>query len=277
VLAARNIAKVLLLLGGLVAVLTALGWWIGELAGASAFFAVALVIAVALYWYGPRIVLTSFDAREVTLIEAPRFVLAAQRLAADAGLPAPRTYLLDDAYPVALSVGRGPGDLAIAVSRGVLALSGEAELDGLIAHELAHGRHRDVTIQTPTVLLALWLLEASRLGGRLSRALLFVFAPIAASLVAALLSPRRDLAADRWAVALCGSPHGLADALARLDQAMELVDFRGASPATEPLYAVSPFGHDRLAAMFSSHPTVDDRVRRLRSLDPDWSDRLHRP
>jgi heat shock protein HtpX len=119
----------------------------------------------------------------------------------------------------------------------------------------------------------MWLLEGSRVGGWLSRALLTVLAPVAASLVAAVLSPNRDLAADIYAAALCGSPHGLAEALLRLEHAMEVVAFRGANPATEPLFALSPFGHDRLAAMFTSHPPVEERVRRLRALDPEWRDR----
>jgi heat shock protein HtpX len=149
-----------------------------------------------------------------------------------------------------------------------------AELEGILAHELAHGRRRDVTLQTPVVVLAVWLIEASRIGGWLQRSLLFVLAPVAASLVHITLSPKRELAADSEAARICGSPHSLADALVRLEQAMDLVEFRGASPATEPLYVVSPFGDDRLAAMFSTHPPLAERIRRLRELDPGWRERL---
>jgi heat shock protein HtpX len=172
-------------------------------------------------------------------------------------------------------VGRGAGDVAIAVSRGLLGLLPPAELEGILAHELAHGRHRDVTIQTPVVLIALWLIEASRIGGWLERTLLYILAPIGAALVQVMLSPKREFAADARAAEICGSPHGLAGALVRLDQAMERIEFRGASPATEPVYTLNPFGREeRLAAMFASHPPLEDRVEKLRELDPDHQDRM---
>jgi heat shock protein HtpX len=272
--AARNIAKTVLLLGGFVASLSVLGWWLGGFRLGSVFFVVTMLMAGTIHWYGPRVILASLGARELTLAEAPILHTTAERLAAAAGVPRPKLYVIEDGHPTAFSVGRGAGDYGIALSRGMVAMAPPAELEGILAHELAHARHRDVTIQTPVVLLAVWLIEASRIGGVLERALLFVLAPIAAALVNVLLSPRRELAADRAAAAACDSPHPLADALLRLEQAMELIEFRGASPATEPLYIVSPFGPDRLAAMFTTHPPLEERIRRLRELDPDWRERL---
>jgi len=108
---------------------------------------------------------------------------------------------------------------------------------------------------------------------RLSRALLYVLGPVAASFVHLLLSPRREFEADRLAAALCESPHGLADALLRLEQASELVSFQ-ASPATEPLYTINPLAEEGLAKLFVTHPPVGERVRRLRELDPDWREKL---
>ncbi len=143
----------------------------------------------------------------------------------------------------------------------------------MIAHELAEIRHRDVVVQTPVVVLAGWLVEASRIGGWLQRALLFVLAPIAASLVQILLSSRREFAADLRAADICDSPHGLADALIRLEQVNELVEF-SASPVTEPLYTVNPFEPVGLAAMFSTHPPIGERVARLRALDSEWREKL---
>jgi heat shock protein HtpX len=148
-----------------------------------------------------------------------------------------------------------------------------AELEGTLAHELAHIRHRDVVVQTPAVVLAGWLVEWSRIGGFLERALLFVLGPVAASVVHLLVSPKREFAADRAAAAICGTPHGLADALVRLEQAQELVGFR-ASPVTEPLYTVNPFEPVGLAAVFVTHPPIGERVQRLRALDPEWRERL---
>lgn len=271
--AARNVAKAWLLLGGFAATLTALGWWLGEFRIATLFFVVGLLMAATVYWYGPRIVLASLGARELLFAEAPQLHGAVERLAGAAGVERPKLYLLADGHPRALSVGRGASASGIAVSQGLLGIAAPAELEGLLAHELAHVRHRDVVVQTPAVLLAGWLVEASRVGGFLERALLFVLGPVAASVVQLLLSPKREFAADGFAAEVCGSPHGIADALIRLEQAQELVSFR-ASPVTEPLYTVDPFASEGLAALFSTHPPVGERVQRLRALDPEWREKL---
>jgi heat shock protein HtpX len=271
--AARNIAKAVVLIGGLVAVLTLLGWWMGGVRLAIFFFVVAAVIAATAYWHGPRILLGSVAARELRLAEAPALHATVETLAARAGVPRPRLFLMTDGHPRSLSVGRGAHGGAIAVSQGLLAISAPAELEGVLAHEIAHLRHRDVVVQTPVVVLAGALVEASRIGGFLERALLFVLGPVAAALVHVLLSPKRELDADRTAAAICGSPHGLADALIRLEQAIELVEFQ-ASPVTEPLYIVNPFADEGLAALFATHPPIGQRVHRLRELDPDWKEKL---
>jgi len=270
-LVGRNFFKVTVLLGGFVVALTAFGWWLGSYRGASVFFVVALLMVATLHVYGARALLQSLGARELLLAEFPAAHSTAERLAATAGIARPRLYMIDHSYPLVLSVGRGASDAGIALSRGFLSLATPTELEGVLAHEIAHARHRDITIQTPVVLIAVWLIEASRIGGYLQRALLYLLAPIAASLVHITLSPNREFAADAAAAAYCTSPHGLASALGALDQAMQFFEFK-ASPATEPLYIVSPFGADRLASMFSTHPPVDQRVQRLRQLDPDWQE-----
>lgn len=272
-LAARNVAKAFLLLGGFVALFAAIGWWINGLRLASVFFVVCLLMAATLYWYGPRIVLASLGARELTLAEGALLHTSVERLALRAGVARPRVYVLPDGHPRAFAVGRGAAASGIALSQGLLAALPPAELEGVIAHELAKVKHRDVVVQTPVVVLAGWLVEASRIGGWLERALLFVLAPVAASLVQVLLSPKRIFAADRAAARICESPHALADALIRLEQAIELVTFQ-ASPVTEPLYTVNPFEPVGLAAMFSTHPPIGKRVQRLRELDPEWRAKL---
>ena len=143
----------------------------------------------------------------------------------------------------------------------------------MLAHELAHVRNRDVLVQTTAVVTAAVIVEASRIGGFLERALLVVLGPVAAAFVHLLLSAKREFDADRLAATVCESPHGLADALIRLEQAAELVEFR-ASPATEPLYTLNPFVEEGLAGLFVTHPPLADRVQRLRELDPDWRDKL---
>jgi len=197
-----------------------------------------------------------------------------ERLASSAGVVKPKLYVLPDAYPRALSAGRGAGGgSGLAISTGLLGVASPAELEGILAHELAHLRHRDVLVQTIAVIGATTLVETSRIGGALQRALLFLLGPVAAAFVHLLLSQKREFEADRFAAGLCQSPHGLADALVRLEQAMELVPFE-ASPATEPLYTTNPFAEEGLAALFNTHPPVTARIQRLRELDPDWREKL---
>ena len=273
-LALRNVLKAWLLLATFSLALAAVGWRFGGYRLALLFLGSAVMLAGALYAYADRIVMGMVGARELVLGEAPALHSTVEALASRAGVVKPRLYVLPDGYPRALSAGRGAGGGAgLALSVGLMGVASPAELEGIIAHELAHLRHRDVLVQTVAVVVATAIVEASRLGGVLQRALLFVLGPLAAAFVHLLLSPKREFEADRFAAGLCDSPHGLADALVRLEQAMQLVAFE-ASPATEPLYTTNPFADEGLAALFASHPPVGERVRRLRELDPDWRARL---
>jgi heat shock protein HtpX len=271
--AIRNVCKAWLLLLGLCAVLGAFGWWIEGYRVASIFVFCGLLLGAADYWFADRVAMGMVGARELLPGEAPLLHSSVERLAARAGVVKPRLYVISDGFPRALSAGRGAMHSALAVSTGMLGWAAPAEVDGLLAHEVAHVKNRDVLIQTTAVVLAGSLLEVSRVGGWLSRALLYVLGPVAASFVHLLLSPRREFEADRLAASLCESPHGLADALLRLEQASGLVSFQ-ASPATEPLYPINPFAEEGLARMFVTHPPVAERVRRLRDLDPDWREKL---
>ena len=268
-----NLLKVWLLLAGACAAVGAIGWPLGGYRLVSLLVFFTLLVAAAAYWYGDRVVLGMVGARELPIGESPGLHATLVGLAALASVSKPRLYLLNDGHPRALSAGRGSRGSSIAVSRGLLAAAPPAELEGVLAHELAHIRNRDVLVQTAAVIVAGALVETSRIGGWFQRALLFVLGPLAAAIMHLLLSPKREFAADRAAAALCGSPHGLADALIRLEQAAELVEFR-ANPATEPLYTFNPFAEEGLAALFVTHPPVSERVRRLRELDPDWREKL---
>lgn len=271
--AARNLLKVWVFVIALVAVLGLLGWAAGGYRLLSSVVFCALLAAAAAYWYSDRVVMGMVGARELPLAEAPAVHSTLERLAARAGVVKPKLYLIRDGHPRALAAGRGPRGAAIAVSQGLLAAAPPAELDGILAHELAHVRSRDVVTQEAVVVLAAALVELTSIGGFLQRVLLFVLGPLAAAPVHLLLSPRREFAADRFAAEMCESPHGLADALLRLELAGELVEFR-ANPATEPLYTVNPFEPGGVAAMFATHPPTEERVRRLRELDPDWREKL---
>ena len=269
----RNVVKAWLLLAGVCGVLAFAGWSIGGVRLLSIFVFCGLLLVIGAFWTFDRVVLGMVRARELPLAEAPLLHSTVERLAALAGVVKPKLYVIPDGMPLALATGRGPGSSALAVSSGCVVACPPAELEGVLAHELAHVKHHDVALQTAVVVLAASMIELSRIGGWLERALLFVLGPLAAACVHVLLSPKREFEADRRAAELCGSPHGLADALLRLEQAAELVDFK-ASPATEPLWTFNPFLEEGLAALFVTHPKVEDRVRRLRGLDPDWRDKL---
>jgi heat shock protein HtpX len=272
-LVVRNVLKAWALFFGACGVLGALGWFLGEYRLLSIFVFCGALLAAALYWYADRVAVGLVRARELPVGEAPALHSTVERLAALAGVAKPRLYLIDDGLPRALAAGRGIRGSAVAVSAGLLAAASPAELEAVVAHELAHIRHRDVIVQTSVVVLAATLLELSRIGGWFQRVLLWFLGPIAAAFVHLMLSPKREFLADAGAAAICQSPHPMADALVRLDQAAELVSFAG-SPATEPLYTINPFMEEGLAALFVTHPPVGERVRRLRELDPDWREKL---
>lgn len=271
--AIRNVVKAWALLFGLCGALGAFGWWLNGYRVASVFVFCGLLLGLAAYWYSDRVAMGMVGARELLPGEAPALHSTVERLAMRARVVKPRLYVIPDGFPRAVSAGRGVASSVLAVSTGLLALPAPAEVEGVVAHEIAHVRHRDVLVQTTAVVIASSLVELSRVGGWLSRALLYVLGPVAASFVHLLLSPRREFEADRLAAELCDSPHGLADALLRLEQASELVEFRG-SPATEPLYTINPFVEQGLAGLFVTHPPVAERIRRLRDLDPDWRQKL---
>jgi heat shock protein HtpX len=269
----RNVLKAWALLVGACAIFALIGWGLGGYRLLSIFVFCGALLAGALYWYSDRVALGLVRARELPVGASPALHSTVERLAAVAGITKPRLYLMDDGLPRALAAGRGPRGSAVAVSTGLLTAATPAELEAVLAHELAHVRNRDVVVQTSVVVLAATLLELSRIGGWLSRVLLFFLGPLASAFVHLMLSPKREFLADATAAAICGSPHPMADALIRLDQAAELVSFQG-SPATEPLYSINPFMEVGLAALFVTHPSVGERVRRLRELDPDWREKL---
>jgi heat shock protein HtpX len=270
---ATNLAKAWAVALALAAILGGIGWELGGYRAASISIFCGLLIAAAAWWYADRAVMGMVGARELPLAEAPAIHSTLEALSARAHVVKPRVYLVESAYPCALSAGRGPTASAIAVSSGLAGVLRPAEVEAVLAHELAHVRARDVLVQSTAVLIAAAIVESTRIGGWLQRALLFALGPVAAAVVHLLLSPKRELNADRAAAALCDSPHGLADALISLEQAGDLLEFRG-SPATEPLYTVNPFDEQGLAALFVTHPPIADRVSRLRALDPTWREKL---
>jgi heat shock protein HtpX len=232
-----------------------------------------VLAALAVYAYADRALLGMLGAREYALAEDPILRSTVDALSAKIGVLPPKLYLIPDPYPRALAAGRGPAGSSLALSTGVLGALTPSELEAVIAHELAHVRRRDVLTQTSAVMLAVVLVDLSRIGGWFERALLAVLGPVAAAFVHLLLSPKRELRADRFAAGLCESPHGLADVLLRLELAGELVGL-DANPVTEPLHTVNPFPREGPGVLFDTHPRVGERVKQLRDLDPEWPKRL---
>jgi heat shock protein HtpX len=272
VTAARNVVKAWLVTAAVAGLLGLLGYVIGELRLASIFAFAGLLLCLSTYWMADRAIMGMLGARELPEGEAPDLHAVVARLAARALVVKPRLYVIDRGPPLGLAAGRGVWSSTIAFTIGLLALP-PAEVEGVLAHELAHVRNRDIVIQTPVVLFSSALLDLSRIGGFLERALLYVLGPLAAACEHILLSPKREFAADRLAAEICESPHGLADALIRLEQTVELVEFQ-ASPACEPLFTINPLDDEGLPGMFVTHPPVAERVERLRALDPGWREKL---
>jgi heat shock protein HtpX len=266
---ARAVALNILKASALVAVLTAafagLGWLIGGTTTALLFALCSLLAATGVYRYGDRALLGILGARPFALAEDPALRSLTDATAAKLGVRPPEIYVIPDGFPRLFAVGRGPLSSSLAVSTGALLSLRREELAAAISHELAHVRRRDVLVQTFVVLFAATLVETSRIGGWFSRALLYVFAPLGSAFVHVLLSPKRELDADELAARATAGGHDLADALTRLDQAAELVEF-AASPATEPLYPIDPFESEGIARMFKTHPPLAERIRRLREL-----------
>lgn len=268
-----NVLKVWLVLAGLCAILGLIGYAIGDLRVVSSFVFCGVLLGIAAYLSLDRVVLGMVRARELATREAPDLHAMVEELAGRAGIAKPRLYVIQKGPPLALATGRGASSSAIAVTESLALLPVPAEVEAVLAHEVAHIVRRDALVQTTAVVIAAMLVELSRIGGYFERALLFVLGPVASAFVHLLLSPKREFEADALAAGFCDSPHELADALIRLEQAAELLEFE-ASAATEPLYTINPFLEEGVATLFLTHPPVADRVQRLRALDPDWRDKL---
>jgi len=268
--------KTAALLGGLTALLVMIGGYFGGQGGLYLAFMIAIVMNVGSYWFSDKIVLRMYAAKEVGE-DHPLYRITA-RLAQRAGLPMPRVYVIPEASPNAFATGRDPNHAAVAATEGILRLLPEAELEGVIAHELAHVKHRDILISTIAAVIAAAIMLLSRFllffggsgddrerGNPLAALAMAILAPIAAMLIQMAISRQREFAADRGGAEIIGSPSGLASALQHIDAASHQIPM-DANPATAHMFIMNPFKGRGLANLFSSHPPTTERVAALMAL-----------
>lgn len=266
-----------ILLASLTGLFVVIGALIGGPDTALLFLFFGAVMNLGAYWFSDKLALRMSGAQPVSESEAPRLYQIVRELTTRAGLPMPRLYVIPQDQPNAFATGRNPDKSAVAVTRGIVRQLSEEELRGVIAHELAHIRHRDILIQsvaatiggaiTYIAYMLLWFggEDDSPLGLVASLALV-ILAPIAASIIQLSISRQREYSADAGGAEITGNPESLASALLRLEEGAQAVPMQ-ANSATEPLYIVKPF-RGGLAGLFSTHPPIEERVRRLRQMRP---------
>ena len=270
--------KTALLLGLMSALLLAIGAGVGQEQGLVIAFGFAVLMNVGSYWFSDKIVLRMYRAQEVGQ-DHPLWRIT-HRLAQRAGLPMPKVYIVPDQSPNAFATGRNPEHAAVAATEGLLRLMPENEVEGVIAHELAHVKNRDTLISTVAATLAATIMFASRMamfagGGRsddrgggnaLAALAMMILGPIAAMLIQAAISRQREFAADRGGADIAGTPTGLANGLRRLESAVKQIPM-DASPATAHMFIIKPF-LGGLGKMFSTHPPTEERIRALMAYRP---------
>jgi heat shock protein HtpX len=242
------------------------------------FLGFALLFNLAMYWFSDKIALKMARAKPVSEEEAPRLYQMTRDLTTRAGVPMPRLYVIPQEQPNAFATGRNPKNSSVAVTQGILKALSEDELRGVLAHELGHVRNRDILIQTIAsaiggaityiAYMLFWVGgdDESPLGA-IGAIALVLLAPIAATIIQLAISRQREYSADATGAEICGNPESLASALLRLEQGAQTIPMQ-VNQAAEPLYIVKPFSAGGMASLFSTHPPIEERVRRLRQMRP---------
>jgi len=276
-----NTAKTLMLM----AALTALFMIAGQAMGGQQGMIIALLLALGLnffaYWNSDKMALAMNRAREVSVAEAPDLHSLVAGLAGRAGLPKPKVYVIDDPTPNAFATGRNPENAAVAATTGILQMLSERELRGVMAHELAHVKHRDILISTISATMAGAISAlanfAVMFGGRdeegrpanpIAGIAVALLAPLAASLIQMAISRAREFEADRGGAEIAGDPNALADALMKIDAFARGIPMPTAEahPETGQMMIMNPLSGGGLRGLFSTHPATEERVARLRAL-----------
>jgi heat shock protein HtpX len=277
-----NTMKTTLFLALLTGLFVAVGGLLGGQSGMVMAFGLALVMNFVSYWFSDKIVLAMYRAKPLAEGDAPAVHRIVRSLATKAGIPMPKLYILPSAAPNAFATGRSPQHAAVAVTDGILRIMNETELEGVLAHELSHVLNRDVLISTvaATIAGAISMLaniaqwgmifggsrdEEGRSTNPIALILTIVLAPLAAMLIQMAVSRSREYQADASGAQLTRNPQGLASALGKLEQASRVVHM-DANPATAHLFIVNPLTGRSLMNLFMTHPPIQERIARLRSM-----------
>lgn len=275
-----NGIKTAVLLGLMSAVLLGLGELLGGSNGLVIAFVFAAIMNFGSYWFSDKIVLRMYRAQAV----GPEHQLyrIVERLTVRAALPMPKVYIIPDPSPNAFATGRNPSHAAVAATEGILQVLSEHELEGVIAHELAHVKHRDILISSVAATIAAAIMMTARMahfaalfggyGGRdgdrdrgnnpIALLAMMILAPLAAALIQMAISRSREFSADAGGAEIAGNPYGLADALRKIDAVSKRVPL-DANPATAHMFIMKPFSGGGLMSLFSSHPPTEARIRAL--------------
>ena len=266
----------------LMAAITALFMLVGRVIGGQAGMMIALVVALGMnvfsYWFSDSLVLKMYNARQVDASSAPRLVGTVAELARNAQIPMPRVYVIEDESPNAFATGRNPDHAAVACTTGLMRVLSERELRGVLAHELAHVKHRDILISTisATMAGAISMLAnvAMFFGGRddegrpvnpLAGILVAILAPMAAALIQMAISRAREFEADRGGAEISGDPRALASALDKIHRVARGLPLEGAQmhPETAQMMIMNPLSAEGIAGLFATHPPTEERIQRL--------------
>ncbi len=272
-----NTLRTTLLMALLTVLLVMMGNAIAGESGAVIAFLIAAGMNFFGFWYSDKVVLKTYRAKQVSEAEAPQLHATIRRLSQQARLPMPKVYLMPSDTPNAFATGRNPDNAAVAVTQGIMRMLNQDELEGVIAHELAHIKHRDILIGSLAATIAgainmLYYLGFFFGGGGddddgnpFSSLLMIIVAPIAAMLIQMAISRSREFAADRGGAEICGKPLALASALQNLERAAVAIPMR-ANQASAHMFIVNPLRGKGLASLFSTHPTTAERVKRLQEM-----------